>query len=88
MRRDAWWVQPIAVFIGLGGFVLYTTWAALQGDNYTYGPYLSPLYSPELFGEIRPSFWPGEFMGLMVPWSPAQTPRPSAPWSWLTLFQA
>ena len=50
-RRDLWWIQPIAVFLGLGTFVVYSTWAALQGNNYTFGPYLSPFYSPEIFGD-------------------------------------
>ena len=51
-RRDNWWVQPLVVFLGLSAFVVYATWAALQGEHYTYGPYLSPFYSPELFGAL------------------------------------
>ena len=47
-RRDAWWVTPLAVFIGLSLFIVYATWAAFQDAHYTYGPYLSPFYSPEL----------------------------------------
>jgi hypothetical protein len=62
-RRDVWWLQPLAIFIGLGGFLVYGTWAALQNAHYTYGPYLSPFYSPLL---AKPSFWPG-----FLPWSPA-----------------
>ena len=69
MRRDAWWVQPALVFLVLASFVVYATWAAFQGDHYTYGPYLSPFYSPVLFGESphawfgsRPPGWPG-FVG-------------------------
>ena len=65
MRRDAWWVQPLAVFLGLSIFLVYSTWAAFQGAHYTYGPYLSPFYSPEIFGGsphnwfgARPAFWP------------------------------
>lgn len=70
-RRDAWWVQPLAVFLGLSGFIVYTTWAAFQGEHYFYheggAHYLSPFYSPLLFGlaheprwfdAARPSFWP------------------------------
>lgn len=48
-RRDFWWVQPLAVFLGFSTFIGYSTWAAFQNDHYTYGPYLSPFYSPALF---------------------------------------
>ena len=47
-RKDAWWLQPVAVAIGLGAFGIYSTWAAFQGNNYQWGPYLSPFYSPLL----------------------------------------
>ncbi|MFN2446421.1 MAG: succinate dehydrogenase [Vicinamibacterales bacterium] len=72
-RRDTWWVTPLVVFVGLSAFVVYATWAAFQGEHYTYGPYLSPFYAPELFGESphawfgpMPGWWPG-----FVPFSPA-----------------
>jgi hypothetical protein len=45
-RRDLWWLEPLVYFIGLGLFMVYATWAAFQGKNYEYGPYLSPFYSP------------------------------------------
>jgi hypothetical protein len=66
MRRDAWWAQPVTVLVLLSAFVVYATWAAFQGDHYTYGPYVSPFYSPELFGSSphawfgpKPAWWPG-----------------------------
>ena len=72
-RRDAWWVQPLVVFVILAGFVVYATWSAFQNAHYTWGPYLSPFYSPELFGDSphawfgpRPGWWPG-----WLPFSPA-----------------
>ena len=72
-RRDAWWLQPAATFAGLTAFIVYTTWAAFQGANYFWGPYLSPFYSPELFGASphawfgpRPAWWPAA-----LPFSPA-----------------
>jgi hypothetical protein len=65
MRRDRWWVQPAIVLIILSSFIVYATWAAFQGRHYTYGPYLSPFYSPELFGDSphawlgpKPEWWP------------------------------
>ena len=39
-RQDAWWFQPLLVFCGLSSFIIYSTWAAFQGDNYHWGPYL------------------------------------------------
>jgi hypothetical protein len=72
-RRDAWWLQPLAVFLGLSTFIVYATWAAFQGSHYHYGPYLSPFYSPEVFGDAqsswfggKPAWWPG-----WIPWSAA-----------------
>ena len=47
-RADNWWVQPLLVFLGFSAFIVYSTWAALQGDHFRFGPYLSPFYSPEL----------------------------------------
>lgn len=73
MRQDAWWAQPVTVFLGLSIFIVYSTWAAFQGMHYTHGPYLSPFYSPELFGASphawlgpKPGWWPA-----WLPWSPA-----------------
>jgi hypothetical protein len=72
-RRDAWWVQPVVVFLILGAFVVYATWAAFQNAHYTHGPYLSPFYAPELWGDSphawfgpKPGWWPG-----WLPFSPA-----------------
>ena len=72
-RRDAWWVYPAGVFLALSAFVVYATWAAFQNEHYTYGPYLSPFYAPELFGASshawfgpKPAAWPS-----WLPFSPA-----------------
>src|SRR5476651_125077 len=77
-RTDVWWVQPLAVFLGFSAFIVYSTWAAFQGEhywlakdangvNYKYAAnYLSPFYSPEIFGPSphailggKPAWWPG-----------------------------
>ncbi|HEU5219462.1 MAG TPA: hypothetical protein VFU23_12455 [Gemmatimonadales bacterium] len=72
-RTDLWWVKPLVLFVILAAFVIYSTWAAFQNGYYTFGPYLSPFYSPELFGSSphaifgpKPGWWPG-----FVPFSPA-----------------
>jgi hypothetical protein len=79
-RRDRWWAQPLLAFTVLSTFVVYTTWAALQGRHYTFGPYLSPFYSPELLGDSphawfgpRPSWWPAWLLfspALFILWAP------------------
>ncbi|MDQ3068961.1 MAG: succinate dehydrogenase [Acidobacteriota bacterium] len=73
LRRDTWWTTPLFVFIVLGSFVAYATWAAFQNAHYTYGPYLSPFYAPEIFGDSphawfgpKPDAWPS-----FLPFSPA-----------------
>jgi hypothetical protein len=78
-RVDAWWVQPLVVFLGLTAFIAYATWAAFQNAHYTFGPYLSPFYSPVLWASadnagalhhawlgVRPGWWPS-----WLPFSPA-----------------
>src|SRR5947209_5898913 len=72
-RTGLWWLTPLVVFLGLGGFVVYSTWRAFEGRYYYLAAhhYLSPFYSPELLGEHgwfgpKPGFWPA-----WVPFSPA-----------------
>jgi hypothetical protein len=59
-RRDAWWLAPGITFIYFLSFVVYSTWAAFQGEHYWYGgagtsdggltaQYLSPFYSPTFY---------------------------------------
>jgi hypothetical protein len=80
MRRDAWWLQPTVTFAVLATFIVYATWAAFQGDHYEYGPYLSPFYSPLLFGDSahawfgpKPAWWPPALpfsAALLILWAP------------------
>ncbi|MBI3401599.1 MAG: succinate dehydrogenase [Acidobacteria bacterium] len=72
-RRDVWWIKPLLVFLGLSTFLVYATWAAFQNEHYVFGPYISPFYSPEIFGVSahswfgpKPLSWPG-----WLPFSPA-----------------
>ena len=79
-RRDAWWVQPAVTFLVLSAFVVYATWAAFQGQHYESGPYLSPFYSPLLFGDSThswfgpdPTWWPAALpysAALLILWAP------------------
>ena len=72
-RKDAWWIPQLLTLLGFLSFIIYSTWAAFQGDHYHFGPYLSPFYAPELFGNsphavfgAPPTWWPG-----FLPFSPA-----------------
>ena len=81
MRRDVWWLEPLLTGSGFFAFVVYSTWAALQGTHYWYESYLSPFYSPLLFVDLKasgaaplahawfgswPAWWP-----KLIPASPA-----------------
>jgi hypothetical protein len=50
-RTDDWRSGPAITLIVFLTFVVYTTWAALQGNHYYADPYLSPFYSPVLFAD-------------------------------------
>ena len=65
-RRDLWWVQPLLTFLALFAFIVYATWAGMQGAHYRFGPYLSPFYSPELVGDPNDSWF-----GARPTWLPA-----------------
>lgn len=72
-RRDNWWAAPLGVFLGLSAFLVYATWAAFQNAHYHFGPYLSPFYAPEIWGDSphawfgpKPEWWPA-----VLPFSPA-----------------
>ena len=74
-RKDAWWVPQLLTFLGFSAFIVYATWAAFQNAHYWLPNtgYLSPFYSPELFGDSphawfgpKPAWWPG-----WAPFSPA-----------------
>ncbi|HZV69422.1 MAG TPA: hypothetical protein VFG10_07760 [Saprospiraceae bacterium] len=79
-RKDTWWLGPLVVFICLGSFLVYSTWAAFQDQYYSYGPYISPFYSPEVFGDSphswfgpKPEAWPSWLPfspALLVLWAP------------------
>lgn len=86
-RPDAWWLQPLLVFLGFSTFIVYSTWAAFQGANYYLTAqgqdYLSPFYSPELWGRVSeswlgakspswwPSFAPAFSPAFLIMWVPA-----------------
>ena len=68
-RKDLWWVQPVATALGFAAFIVYSTVAALLNKHYWLAEgganYLSPFYSPELFGRS-----PHALFGTMPSWMP------------------
>src|SRR3982751_6150878 len=78
-RKDYWWVVPLLTFLGFSSFIVYSTWAAFQGEHYRFGPYLSPFYSPELLGSAtawfgpKPAWFPSWVpftAALLILWAP------------------
>lgn len=71
-RKDTWWVQPAAVFIGLGVFIVYATFRVFWGQHFFHESYLSPFYSPLLFGlNDVPHSVDHSWLGIMPEWMPA-----------------
>ncbi len=68
-RKDAWWLQQLLTFLVLTLFIVYATWAAFQNAHYHWGPYLSPFYSPEIWGS-SPHAWFGPKPGWIPTWLP------------------
>jgi hypothetical protein len=78
-RTDGWWQGPAITFFVFSLFVVYTTWAALQGDHYYADPYLSPFYSPVLFSNAGPTVHGAApaamaWFGTWPSWWPAHVP--------------
>jgi hypothetical protein len=77
-RAGNWWLTPLAVLLGFSTFIVYSTWAAMQGNHYEFGPYLSPFYSPLIFGDsphallsARPSWIPvWVSAAMLILWAP------------------
>jgi hypothetical protein len=89
-RPDAWWLQPLVVFLGFSAFIVYSTWAAFHPlangacaywFNGNGANYLSPFFSPEIFGYSphaifgpKPGWWPAWMFfspAFLVLWAPA-----------------
>jgi hypothetical protein len=70
-RRDAWWAGPLATALGLGAFVVYSTFRAFYNAEYHLGhgtavqtehayllsPFYSPLFAlPQSLAWLSPAF--------------------------------
>jgi hypothetical protein len=97
-RTDGWWAQPVLVFGGFTLFVIYATWAALQGSYYflrgddleyaVLRNYLSPFYAPTIFdapGQYSGHAWFGEWPGWLG-WVPPIFRTPALFILWIPVF--
>ena len=93
LREDKWWISPMLVLLGLLGFVVYSTWAAWQGEHFWwsggnegFGGYLSPFYSPTVYIDPTKPGVPPMYHSLLgswpewLSWLPGQSP------AWLILI--
>ncbi len=81
MRTGAWWLPSVLTFLGFSAFVVYSTWAAFQGEHYSWGPYLSPMYSPLIWEAASQPLsghaWLGEWPSWMPTWLLVQPLTPA-----------
>jgi hypothetical protein len=72
LRQDEWWLESLAIGLGLLAFIVYMTWAAFtpygpHGEvYYQWGSYVSPAFSPFL----NPS-WFKWSPAILILWAPA-----------------
>ena len=84
-RPDAWWLQPLVVFLGFSAFIVYSTWAAFQGVGDLHNHACSYWYGG-LHGEngganylspfYSPEFWgtSPHAIGKLPSWWPGWAP--------------
>src|ERR1051325_10550386 len=70
MRKGAWWLPSLLTFLGFSAFIVYSTWAAFQGAHYSYGPYLSPMYSPLIWEASGQTLSDHAWLGAWPAWIP------------------
>ena len=70
-RRDLWWLEPLAIVVVLGVFVLYSMWAGLANAHYYSEPYLSPFYSPCITSSCLHATFGAPLVGDWFGFSPA-----------------
>ena len=77
-RTDSWWVEPALTATGFLCFVIYTTWRALSGVHFASDNYLSPFYSPLLFGNPVNHGIEHAWFGAWPSWIPGWIPESPA----------
>lgn len=67
LRTDLWWLEPLAIVVGLGLFVVYAVVVGIQRTGYYVEPYLSPFVSPCVTTECEFQSFGAPLLG---PWLP------------------
>ncbi len=72
-RKDNWWASPVVVFLGLSAFLVYANVRVFQNAHFEFGGYLTPFYSPLLWGDSvhswfgsKPDWIPGWISPAML----------------------
>src|SRR5205085_12330895 len=60
----------LLTFLVFSAFIVYSTWAAFQGQHYSYGPYLSPMYSPLVWEASGQALSDHAWLGAWPAWIP------------------
>jgi hypothetical protein len=83
-RRDRWWLFPTITFAYFMAFIIYSTWAALQGNHYWFADggrqYLSPFFAPVVMTDpTQPGSMPAEhaWFGEFPKWWPVALATPA-----------
>ena len=63
-------MPSLLTFLGFGAFIVYSTWAAFQGQHYSFGPYLSPMYSPLIWEAAGQPLSHNAWLGAWPAWIP------------------
>lgn len=86
-RKDNWWAGPLATFLGLSLFIVYATYAGMNGKYFEIrahpadfsgaevAPYLSPFYAPLIYDASSPHAW---IQAEKPSWWPGWAPFSSA----------
>ena len=70
LRKDTWWLAPLATFVVFTAFVVFATYRAFAGTYFYSEPYMSPFFSPCLTATCEEASALGTPLGWWK-WSPA-----------------
>ena len=74
-RLDRWWLEPVLIAVGLGAFIVYTTFSAMAGEHWAFeagvhngeATYLSPFFEPLIRVDALPDWFSP---AIWILWAP------------------